>query len=253
MREIATQEGLCCAEKIAVPAMGSGNGVDAEGKFNPAQYSETVRWEVRRRLQLPQNAMVIGFVGRLVQDKGIVELAQAWNRIKEEYPHAFLLLVGPLEPQDPVPTSTLQALEGDTRVRLTGRVAEVAPLYTAMDVLVLPTYREGFPNVPLEAAAMCLPVLTTRIPGCVDAVVSDVTGTLIEPRNPIRLYEALKRYIDQPELRHQHGDNGRERVLREFHPEEVWKAVYDEYCNLLDIANAAYRNPQLQGLVPHGS
>jgi glycosyltransferase involved in cell wall biosynthesis len=233
MRKIAIREGLCAVEKIAVPAEGSGNGVDAEGKFDPAKFGESARAETRRELGLPGEAIVIGFVGRLVRDKGIVELAQAWKNLKEDYPSLFLLIVGPLESQDPIPAGILQTLEDDVRVRLTGRAEDVRPLYAAMDVVAQPTYREGFPNVPLEAAAMALPVVATLVPGCVDAVVDGETGILIAPHDAKQLEGALRQYIETPELRRLHGQKGRERVLREFRPEEVWQAVYSEYVQLL--------------------
>jgi glycosyltransferase involved in cell wall biosynthesis len=102
-----------------------------------------------------------------------------------------------------------------------------------MQVLVLPSYREGFPNTPLEAAAMELPVVATRIPGTVDAVEDEVTGLLVPPRDAEALEQAIRRYLDCPELRQQHGKAGRERVLRLFRQEVVWEALYNEYMALL--------------------
>jgi glycosyltransferase involved in cell wall biosynthesis len=107
------------------------------------------------------------------------------------------------------------------------------PLYAAMDMLVLPTHREGFPNVPLEAAAMEVPVVATRIPGCVDAVSDDETGILVPPRDPASLTAAIRRYLRDPVLRRRHGTAGRQRVLREFQQEALWAALHDEYEHLL--------------------
>jgi len=102
-----------------------------------------------------------------------------------------------------------------------------------MDVLVLPTYREGFPVVPLEAAAMQLPIVATRIPGCIDAVQDGITGTLIPPRNAEALVEAIRGYLKNSELRVQHGQAGRDRVLRDFRQDAIWEALYQEYVTLL--------------------
>ncbi|MBD0320537.1 MAG: glycosyltransferase family 4 protein, partial [Gemmatimonadetes bacterium] len=169
IRQVAIDEGLCPPEKIRVLLGGSGNGVDATGRFSPERHGPETRRELRARLGIAPGAPVLGFVGRVVRDKGIVELAAAWAALREEYPDAHLLLVGPEEPRDPVPAATLDALRSDPRVHLTGQ-ADAGPWYAAMDLLVFPSHREGFPNVPLEAAAMGLPVVATRIPGCTDAV-----------------------------------------------------------------------------------
>lgn len=102
-----------------------------------------------------------------------------------------------------------------------------------MDLLVLPTHREGFPNVPLEAAAMELPVVATRIPGCIDAVEDSVTGTLVSARDAEELANAIRMYLKSPALRRRHGLAGRKRVLREFPQEAIWESLYSEYVRLM--------------------
>ncbi|HEX3159225.1 MAG TPA: glycosyltransferase family 4 protein, partial [Gemmatimonadaceae bacterium] len=179
IRQVALEEGLCAPEKIVVLAGGSGQGVDAADRFDPARQAPGTRGAMRAQHSIPDGATVLGFVGRLVRDKGVVELAEAWGQLREEYPDLHLLLVGPWEPQDPVPAEVRERLERDQRVHVAGMEWNTPPLYAAMDLVALPTYREGFPNVPLEAAAMALPVVATRVPGCVDAVADGATGTLV--------------------------------------------------------------------------
>lgn len=232
LRQAAIAQGLCEPHKIRVLEGGSGNGVDAEVRFDPRRYEE-VRVTTRRRLGIPGDARVVGFVGRLTRDKGIVELAAAWHEVQRTFPDAHLLLVGPIEEGDPVPPGVLAGLEGDPRVHATGLDWETPPLYGAMDVVALPTYREGFPNVPLEAAAMELPVVATRIPGCDEAVESGVTGTLVPVGDVAALAEALSAYLADPELRRRHGVAGRQRVLREFRPRAIWRALHLEYEGLV--------------------
>ena len=238
LRQVAVREGLCPEAKLRVLVHGSGNGVDAAGRFDPARLRGKTRVETRDRWGIPRDARVIGFVGRLVRDKGVAELAAAWRALREQHADLHLLVVGPFEERDPVSAETRAALEGDPRVHLTGANWETPSLYAAMDVVALPTYREGFPNVPLEAAAMELPVVATRVTGCVDAVEDGVTGTLVPAREAETLAAALGRYLDDPALRRRHGRAGRERVLREFRPEAIWEAVHAEYVALLGRAPA---------------
>jgi glycosyltransferase involved in cell wall biosynthesis len=176
---------------------------------------------------------VAGYVGRLVTDKGIAELWQAWTVLRERHPDLHLLLVGPFEDTDPVPPAVRQGLETDPRVHLAGMDWNTPPLYAAMDLLVLPTYREGFPNVLLEGASMGLPVVATRVPGCVDAVRDGETGTLVPARDPAALAAALDAYVADPALRRARGRAGRARVAAEFRQEVVWEGIFAEYDRLL--------------------
>lgn len=233
LRTSAIEYGLCPPDKIAVLCGGSGNGVDAQGRFDPGTARSGTRREVRMRLGIPESAPVIGFVGRLVRDKGVIELAEAWEVVRTLVPEAHLLLVGPFEPQDPIPQVIQERLRRDARTHLAGMDWNTPPLYAAMDVVALPTYREGFPNVPLEAASMGLPVVATRVSGCVDAVADGETGQLVEPRDARALADALLRYLRDPSLRQAHGLAGRQRVLAEFRQEAIWEALHGEYEQLL--------------------
>jgi glycosyltransferase involved in cell wall biosynthesis len=101
--------------------------------------------------------------------------------------------------------------------------------YAIMDIVVLPTYREGFPNVVIEASAMGLPVVAAKVTGCVDAVVDGVTGKLVPPRDVQSLVEAISHYVQDRKLRVNHGQAGRERALKYFSPEPIWEALVEEY------------------------
>jgi glycosyltransferase involved in cell wall biosynthesis len=242
MRRFVIEEGICRPSKIKVLLGGSGNGVDAEERFNPARLEPDARATTRAFLGIPLSAVVVGFVGRIVREKGIVELAAAWRLLREEYPEAHLLIVGPFETGDPVPGQEVASLQADSRAHLTGMDWNTPPLYSAMDIVALPTYREGFPNVPLEAAAMGLPVVATSVPGCVEAVRHGATGLLIPPRDSAALALALRSYLDDPDLRVKHGGAGRERVLHEFRQEALWEAILEEYRRLL-VRKGLIRQP----------
>jgi glycosyltransferase involved in cell wall biosynthesis len=238
----AAGEGVVAPGRARVLGAGSINGVDAT-RFRPADRES--RRAARAALGLPPDARVIGFVGRLGRDKGIAELAAAWGTIREQLPDVRLLLVGPDEPNDPPPPGVIPALRSDPRVLAPGVDWDTPKYYRAMDIVALPTYREGFPVVPLEAAAMGLPVVATRVTGCVDAVVDGVTGTLVAPRDAAALAAALRAYLADPALRARHGEAGRARALRDFEPRAIWEALHAEYLALVRAASgAAAREPE---------
>ncbi len=170
-----------------------------------------------------------------MKDKGVVELASAWERIRSLCHNSRLLMIGPAELHNPVPSATLEELAGDDRVIMLDFVPndEMPNYYGIMDIVVLPSYREGFPYVVLEASAMGLPVVAARVTGCVDAVADGVTGTLVRPRDAETLARAIRSYIEDPMLRSRHGQAGRELVLANFKPEPIWDALYEEYSLLM--------------------
>ncbi len=231
MRELAEQDRLAPRGKIEVLLGGSGNGVDATGRFRPPVAE--ARANARAGLGIPQDALVVGFVGRVGRDKGMVELAEAWASLREAFPVLHLLLVGAHETEDPLPKGLFEALGRDPRVLLTGAVPDTSRLYGAMDVVALPSYREGMPNAALEAAATALPIVASRIPGCTDAILDGVTGALVPVRDAEALREALARYLREPELRRAHGEAARRRVLAEFGQEALWSAIGETYRALL--------------------
>ena len=233
VRDAAIHERLVPESKINVPASGSINGIDASGIFNPERVAADSGKSLRARHGIPPESLVMGFVGRLVREKGLVEMADAWASLSTEFPNLHWLLVGDTEPHDPLPSNVLDRLRTDPRIHWTGWRDNLAEVYGAMDLLVLPSYREGFPVVALEAAAMALPVVATRVPGTVDAVQHGITGLLVDPRDSHALAKAIGRYLLDPQLRAAHGVSGRRRTLQEFPPESIWRAVEQEYMTLL--------------------
>lgn len=230
VRDAVVEDRLAPGEKVRVLGAGSINGVDAERHFRPE------RWEadglaLRRRLDIAPDAPILGFVGRLVREKGLDELARAWTEIRERVPDAHFLLVGPFEPQDPPSPETVRLLKEDPRVHLVGRDRNIRPYYAAMDVVALPSHREGYPVVVLEASAMELPVVATRVQGCVDAVVEGGTGRLVSRGDVDGLARALESYLRQPALREEHGRRARERVLAEYRPGDLWEAMENLYTH----------------------
>lgn len=229
--EVLLTRNLCPPHKMIVLHNGSGNGVDAINKFNPILFDDHCVVQLKKSLGIDVNQKVIGFVGRLAIDKGLSELVDAWKIVRGKNRSVCLLILGGEDARDPAPNTLISDLKSDPRVRMVGSIdnAKVPLYYSAMDLLALPTYREGFPNVVLEASAMELPVVACEVTGCVDAVVDGVTGTLVPARDSVNLANSIIKYLDNPEICKKHGTAGRQRALRDFRPEDLWEALYNEY------------------------
>ncbi|HSL82788.1 MAG TPA: glycosyltransferase family 4 protein [Thermoanaerobaculia bacterium] len=241
LRRRAIELGLVPEAKAVVPGAGSSNGVDVERFEAAAADRDRVR-ALRAELGLPEGAPVIGFVGRFTRDKGIAELVAAFDRVGEELPEARLLLLGDFEEGDPVPPEISRRLRTDPRVVLAGFVPDTAPYYPLMDVLALPSFREGFPNAPLEAAAAGVPTVGSRATGVVDAVLDGETGSLVPVGDAEALAEALLGYLGDAGLRRRHGAAARARAQRQFRREEVWAAWEEAMRGIASEIGASARS-----------
>jgi glycosyltransferase involved in cell wall biosynthesis len=232
LRAVAIERRLSAAHKAVVLGGGSSNGVDAE-RFDVRQQPPSQIKALRTQLGVPDDAPVIGFAGRLTQDKGIVELFAAYRSLLKDLPKLRLLLVGDFESGGAVAAEIRQEIAVHPQVIVTGFVQDTAQYYGVMDLLAFPSYREGFPNVPLEAAAAGLPVVGYRATGTVDAVEDGVTGQLVACGDQVALAAAIRRYLGDARLRAQHGEAGRTRVQQDFTQQRVWAALQDEYVEQL--------------------
>jgi glycosyltransferase involved in cell wall biosynthesis len=182
---------------------------------------------------VPTNANVIGFVGRLTRDKGIPALIEAFDRVLEFMPQSYLLLVGWFdEADDALDSRVRERITRHPRIICTGFVEDTAPYYRAMDLLVLPTQREGFPNAVLEASATGIPVITTPSTGACDSVVDGVTGMLV-PGDPGSICEAIVKLLRDPDERARMGSAGRAWVLEHFTDQRLFGLTTSFYKSLL--------------------
>jgi glycosyltransferase involved in cell wall biosynthesis len=223
----AEELGVAPFSKLCMLGKGSSNGVDTR-RFSPGLSN------VRESLGIPSGAPVVGFVGRLTRDKGLPELIEAFGEILRVHQAARLLLVGWFDAsEDAIDAELRQTIEAHPSVHCTGLVEDTAPYYRAMDVMVLPSWREGFPNAALEAGATGIPVICTFSTGARDAVIPEVTGLLIPPGYPEAISEAVIRLLGDPERRAHMGAAGRAWVMENYRSEYVQGQLARFYTRLL--------------------
>jgi glycosyltransferase involved in cell wall biosynthesis len=218
---------LAPASKLRILGTGSSNGVDVD-RFSPGAS------DIRSELGIPKAEPVVGFVGRLTRDKGIPELIAAFDTVLMSQPQAHLLLVGWFDRAEDALSSEVRArIETHPRIHCTGFVTDTAPYYRAMDVMVLATWREGFPNVVLEAAATGIPVITTECTGSRDSVLPEVTGLLIPPGYPQAISEAVLSLLADPARRQCMGAAARAWICENYASDHVLELAVSFYKSLL--------------------
>ncbi len=174
------------------------------------------------------------FVGRIVRDKGINELVKAFDRLHQEYNDVRLVLVGPREDDlDPVLPETLERIDRGEGIEAVGKQSDVKSYYTNADALVFPSYREGFPNVVIEAGAMGLPSIVTDINGSREIIIDGQNGVIVPPQNEEALYQAMKRFVEDSELTLSLAANARPLIASRYEQGYVRQCLYDFYHEIL--------------------
>lgn len=211
--EFCRKEKLYDETKSCVIWNGSAKGLDLS--IFDVNKKENYATEIKNKYGL-KNETIIGFVGRLGKEKGCNELFKAFKIIKQDYPTAKLLFVGPIEKENTIEPKLLKYFNECDDIIKTGRVNNVEKYMSAMDVFVLPSYREGFGMSVIEASAMEVPVVVTKYPGPSGGMVDNVTGISIDIGSTDQIVNAVKRILDNKELAINFGKNGRKFVKEKF-------------------------------------
>jgi glycosyltransferase involved in cell wall biosynthesis len=210
---------------------GTVNGIDLD-RFRLTAERRAEAQHIRAACGIAPGTPVFGYLGRLARDKGLGDLRRAWELA--QLAGAHLLLGGSADETDPADPADLAAFARMPDVTRLGHIDHAPSFLAALDVLVLPTWREGFPTTPLEAAALGLPVVATTATGCADAVIDGETGTLVPTHDPPVLAAALRRYAADPALRAAHGAAGATRVAARFSRARVHALTIACYRRILD-------------------
>lgn len=216
-------------DKLKVLANGSSNGIDTS-YFDSNQISLDQKNELTNQLNINSTDFIFIFVGRLVSDKGVNELVTAFNEITKDYRNAKLLLVGSFEEDlDPLNPNTIQTISSNTNILSVGFQQDVRTYFSISDCLIFPSYREGFPNVVMQAGSMGLPSIVSNINGCNEIIEEGNNGIIIPVKDINSIKLAMKKIMNDSEFYNRLRFNSRAMIVSRYEQKVVWQALLEEY------------------------
>ncbi|MGY3055225.1 glycosyltransferase involved in cell wall biosynthesis [Pedobacter sp. UYEF25] len=225
-------EKFTTGKKLKIIGNGSSNGIDTT-YFNPTLFTESEKITLREKYLIPSNAYVFIFVGRLVGDKGINELVAAFSKLNSIQKESRLLLIGPVETElDALLESTLQEIDRNKHIIALGFQQDVRPFFAISNALVFPSYREGFPNVVMQAGAMGLSAIVSNINGCNEIVEEGKNGLIVAVKDTDALFAAMSNLLTDAPLGRQLSATAREHICKNYERKEVWQQLLKEYQSL---------------------
>lgn len=229
LQEIILKNNFCKSSKLKVLANGSSNGIDTS-YFNPELYEEEFKNDLRRRLGINSEDFVFVFVGRLVADKGINEMIEAFELLQQKHSKVKLLLVGSFEEElDPLLPETLRKIKENNSIITVGFQSDVRAYLAISEVLVFPSYREGFPNVVMQAGAMGLPCIVSNINGCNEIIIDGENGVIISVKDVEAVFNKMKLFIEDYNFYLKLKSNTRHLIVSRFEHILVCNAIKEEY------------------------
>ncbi|REE83082.1 glycosyltransferase involved in cell wall biosynthesis [Lutibacter oceani] len=242
LKEIIINNNFAKTSKLKVLANGSSNGINT-AYFNPQLFSTKDKDTLKEQLGIQKNDFVFIFVGRIVGDKGINELVAAFKQLQSNpllrgargvlnY-SCKLLLVGPFEQDlDPLKKETIHCIENDPTIISVGYQQDVRPYFAISNMLVFPSYREGFPNVVLQAGAMELPSIVTDINGCNEIIIEGKNGWIVPVKNTTALEKEMRNCLVEKDNFNLAKSNARKMIENRYEQKLVWEAILEEYKEL---------------------
>ncbi len=233
LEKFIIENALTKKSKLKVLGNGSSNGIDTE-YFRETDDIKSDALSLRNKYDIASDDFVFIFVGRIVTDKGINELLSAFDKLSKEYDDTKLLLVGPFEESlDPIDDKTKDILSTNKNIFYVGFQEDVRGFFALSDALVFPSYREGFPNVVMQAGAMGLPAIVSDINGCNEIIENNKNGVIVPAKDKKALYEAMKLFIEDRGYTNTLSKNARDMIVNRYDQQFVWKEIKDEYDLLL--------------------
>jgi glycosyltransferase involved in cell wall biosynthesis len=216
---------MSAEKKTFLLCSGSSHGVDGKGKFDPEKADKLRIVNLKQKYGIAQGDIVFGFTGRIVKDKGIEDLVAVWITFVKKNIGSHCFIIGHKEARDVISPACFRDIESEPSIHLVSDIIDPFDYYCLFDVFVFPSYREGFPNSILEAAAMGIPVITTTALGCVDAVKNGETGYIVPVGNRAELFDKMDKLYSDKDLRVKLGNNARHFVLNFFNPADINSAL----------------------------
>ena len=232
LENFINENNFCDKSKLKTLGSGSSNGIDT-AYFNPEEVTEIQKANLKKELNIETTDFVFSFVGRLVGDKGINELIQAFVAISKKNPSAKLILVGHTEADlDPLLPETLRNIEFNENIIEVGFQKDIRPYLALTNIFTFPSYREGFPNVVLQANAMGIPCIVSDINGCNEIIKEGENGIIIPTKNSEILQQKMKLLLEKSNLFKASKAEIRKGISAKFQREVLWNLLLEEYKTL---------------------
>ena len=226
------QKRFASVDKLKVIGQGSSNGIDTS-HFDPKLFSDKDKETLREKLNISLNERVLIFLGRIVVDKGIHELIDSFTKLSEKFDDITLIIGGDYERDlDPISPRTENLINNHPKIKLLGWVKDVRPYLSISELMIFPSYREGFPNVVMQAGAMGLPVIATDINGCNEIIISGINGIIVPPKNTLKLEEAILNYLNDDSQTFP-AETCRRLITERYDQKLIWKLLHEEYERIL--------------------